>query len=250
MNRLYGVCLEREPDPTGKDDWTTQLETGKTTGTQAAYGFLFSKEFLAKNYCNTHYVQQLYEAFMGRAYDQGGLDYWVKKLETGATREEVFNGFAQSPEFKKTCDSYGIAVGDPIAIPQYGTVPTGPCSLDETPDNVTAFVTRMYDVCLDRKPDAAGLKDWTARLRAHTASGRDVAVGFVFSDEFKAKKYSNADFVEHLYGAFLGRSSDAGGKADWLSRMNKGWTREQVFDGFVGSDEFSKICSSYSIVRG
>ena len=48
----------------------------------------------------------------------------------------------------------------------------------------------------------------------------------------------------------MGRGSDPAGKADWIKRMEKDkWTREQVFDGFVGSQEFIGICNSYGITR-
>ena len=250
VTRLYKVCLDRTPDTSGLNDWVDQLMQGKITGTQAAYGFVFSSEFKSKNYCNEDYVKQLYRAFLGREADSAGLADWVSRLKTGTTREEVFNGFAQSTEFKNLCGSYNLNVGSPIAIPQYGTVPTGSCSVCGETDGVTAFVTRLYDLCLNRKPDASGLKDWTNQLWNHTASGRQVAFGFIFSDEFKGKNYDNGTYVEYLYKAFLGRSSDAAGKADWLNRMAQGWTREQVFDGFVGSDEFTGICQSYGIVRG
>ena len=250
VTRLYEVCLNRAPDAAGKTYWVDKLESKAASGTQAAYGFVFSNEFKAKNYCNEDYAKQLYRAFMGREFDQSGLDNWVGKMASGTTREEVFNGFSQSTEFAKICATYGITLGDPIAIPQYGTVPTGACSVCGAQDGVTAFVTRLYSVCLDRKPDNAGLKDWTNKLWNHTQSGRDVAYGFIFSKEFTGKNYSNADYVEYLYKAFMDRSSDAAGKADWLNRMKQGWTREQVFDGFVGSQEFTKICNSYGIVRG
>ena len=250
VTRLYEVCLDREPDASGLNNWVSQLTSGRSTGTQVAYGFVFSNEFKSKNYCNEDYVKQLYRAFLGREADSAGLADWVSKLKTGTTREEVFNGFAQSAEFKEICTNSGVKVGSPIAIPQYGTVPTGSCSVCGETDGVTAFVTRLYDICLNRKPDASGLKDWTNQLWNHTNSGRGVAYGFIFSDEFKGKNYDNSTYVEYLYKAFLGRGSDAAGKADWLNRMAQGWTREQVFDGFVGSDEFTGICQSYGIVRG
>ena len=91
--------------------------------------------------------------------------------------------------------------------------------------------------------------DWTNKLRNHTATGRSVAYGFIFSQEFIGKNYNNSDYVEYLYNAFMGRGSDPSGKTDWLNRMDKGWTREQVFDGFVGSQEFTGICNSYGITR-
>lgn len=249
VTRLYDVCLGRTPDAAGKANWVNALKAGAQTGATAAQGFIFSNEFKGKNYCNEDYVKHLYSAFLGRDADPAGLKSWVGNLESGMTREEVFNGFSQSDEFKNICAGYGITLGSPIAVPQYGTVPTGPCSVDGKEDGVTSFVKRMYKVCLNREAEAKGLQGWTKQLWEHTASGRKVAQGFIFSNEFKAKNYSNADYVEYLYKAFMGRGSDAAGKADWLGRMQQGWTREQVFDGFVGSDEFTKICNSYGIVR-
>ncbi len=251
VTRLYQVCLNRAPDAAGLADWINRLSSGKTTGATTAYGFIFSKEFQNRNYCNEHYVKQLYLAFMGRPYDQSGLDYWIGKLESGATREEVFNGFAMSKEFGSLCAGYGITLGEPIALPQYGTVPKGACPVDGRQDGVTAFVTRLYRVCLDRTPEAAGLNDWTGQLWNHARSGREVAFGFVFSKEFQGKNLSDAAYVEYLYKAFFDRASDAAGKADWLNRMHtQGYTREAVFNGFVGSTEFDRLCKKYGIVRG
>ncbi len=250
VTRLYKVCLNRSPDATGLNDWVNQLMKGTTTGSQAAYGFVFSNEFKGKNYCNEDYVKQLYRAFLGREADSSGLANWVTQLESGKTREEVFNGFAQSNEFKSLCSSYHLTVGSPIAIPQYGTVPTGSCSVCGKQDGVTGFVTRLYEICLDRKPDSSGLKNWTNQLWSHANSGRDVAFGFIFSDEFQGKNYDNATYVEYLYKAFLGRGSDPTGKANWTNQLAQGVSRQQIFEGFVGSDEFTKICQSYGIVRG
>lgn len=249
VTRLYSVCLGRTPDAAGKADWVNRLETKQITGIGAAHGFVFSLEFKNKNLCNEDYVEQLYLAFMGRNADATGRQYWVKNLESGMSREEVFNGFALSTEFNNLCTEYGIEQGTGIDIPKYGTIPEGSCSICGKEDGVTLFVKRLYSVCLGRDADAAGLKDWTTKLRQHTASGRQVAYGFIFSKEFTDKNYSNQDYVEYLYKAFMGRDSDPAGKADWVNRLNKGWTRQQVFDGFSGSIEFTNICNSYGILR-
>ncbi len=250
VTRLYDVCLNREPDDAGKADWVSRLKNGTETGASAAYGFIFSTEFQNYNYCNTDYVKQLYRAFMGREYDEAGLSDWVAALESGTTREEVFNGFSQSVEFQNICAEYNIVLGDPIAVPQYGTVPHGACSVCGETDGVTAFVTRLYNICLDREPDEAGLADWTGQLWAHTKSGRDVAFGFIFSQEFINKNLDGESYVEYLYSAFFDRASDASGKADWLNRMaNEGYSREDVFNGFVGSTEFDNLCKKYGITR-
>ena len=240
VTRLYAICLGREPDDAGKASWVSKLKSGATSGSEAAYGFVFSTEFKNKNYGNTEYVKQLYRAFMGREYDAAGLNNWVASLNAGTGREEVFNGFAQSAEFKKICEGYGIR-----AVAGSSTV-----NSSNSGSGVSGFVTRLYQVCLNRTPDAAGLRDWCNQLNAKTMTGREAAHGFLFSAEFVNKNTSNADYVEYLYQAFMGRGSDAAGKADWVAHLNQGWTREQVFAGFAGSQEFTNICTSYGIVRG
>ena len=255
VTRLYEVCLNRKPDALGLADWSKKLTGKQIDGITAAYGFVFSQEFTNKNLCNEDYVKQLYSAFLGRKPDALGLADWVKQLENGTTREDIFNGFALSQEFKGLCEQYGINQGAGIDVSGNGTVPSGKCAIcgkteTVTVDGVTGFVKRLYKVCLNRQADAAGLEDWTGKLKAHKATGRSVAYGFIFSQEFINKNYSNADYVEHLYLAFMGRGSDPAGKSDWIKRMEKDkWTREQVFDGFVGSQEFTGICESYGITR-
>lgn len=249
VTRLYRVCLNREPDPAGLEHWIEQLRRGKT-GTEVASGFVFSEEFQLRNYCNDDYIKQLYRAFLGREYDTPGLNNWAAQLQRGVTREGVFNGFALSAEFGDICSNAGIRQGSGIAVPTYGTVPKGHCSVCGVTDGVTEFVTRLYRVCLDREPENAGRQDWCEQLWNHKKSGSQVARGFIFSKEFTGKQYDDSTYVEYLYRAFMGRDSDAPGKADWLNRMKSGMTREQVFDGFVGSQEFTSICQRYGIVRG
>ena len=60
----------------------------------------------------------------------------------------------------------------------------------------------------------------------------------------------NEDYVESLYKLFMGRASEEGGKAFWLSELKKGVTREQVFAGFASAPEFQKICDTYGIPKG
>lgn len=48
----------------------------------------------------------------------------------------------------------------------------------------------------------------------------------------------------------MGREADEGGKNGWVYWLSQGWTREQVFEQFVISAEFTGICADYGIVRG
>ena len=56
--------------------------------------------------------------------------------------------------------------------------------------------------------------------------------------------------MKNLYQAMMGRGADSAGLADWVGRIAAGESREDVFYGFVGSQEFSNLCASYGIDRG
>ena len=48
---------------------------------------------------NAQFVTLLYANVLGRAPDQGGLDFWVSSLQGGALRERVVLSFSESAEF-------------------------------------------------------------------------------------------------------------------------------------------------------
>ena len=50
---------------------------------------------------------------------------------------------------------------------------------------VEDFVRRLYQVVLQREPDAAGLADWCDALTSGRAQGAETAAGFYDSIEFK-----------------------------------------------------------------
>ena len=118
------------------------------------------------------------------------------------------------------------------------------------PANPESFVDRLYTLVLGRDPDEKGHEEWTNSLIEQRSSGVDIGYGFVFSQECKERKLSNEEFVEMLYNTYLGRPSDEGGKAAWVSQLDAGVDREKVFEGFAMSDEFSEICTVSGINRG
>lgn len=115
---------------------------------------------------------------------------------------------------------------------------------------IRAFVTRMYEVCLDREPDTDGLNDWSNRLATGQEQGANIAFGFIFSEEFQNLNLCNEHYVDSMYAAFFDREGDAAGKADWLGQLNSGATRGHVMTGFVNSEEFANLCAAYGIDQG
>ena len=112
VERMYQTSLDRLGDQGGQNDWVQDLLSGRISGIECARCFVQSPEFINKGLSNEAYLKSLYKAFMGREYDQGGLDYWLDKMNNGYTRDEVFAGFANSPEFEGICNFYGIVRGN------------------------------------------------------------------------------------------------------------------------------------------
>lgn len=257
VTRMYEVCLNREPDTDGLNDWSNRLATGQAQGADIAFGFIFSEEFKNLNLCNEHYVDSMYSAFFGREADAAGKADWVGQLNSGATRGHVMTGFVNSQEFANLCASYGINQGsgdwsaDNISV-------NGTCSIcanggnsgsrEVTPE-MRAFAERLYTCCLDREADENGLNDWANAL-ANGATGSEVAAGFVFSQEYKNKDASDTQYVLMLYKTMLGREADTYGVTDWVLRLRNGASREAVYNGFIGSTEFANLCQNAGIVVG
>lgn len=106
--RLYSTCLGRTPDADGLNYWSVRIANQQVSGSTAAEGFFFSEEFQNGNYSDEEYVTRLYKTFFDREPDEGGFATWTGKLREGATRKEVFDGFANSTEWARLCARYGI----------------------------------------------------------------------------------------------------------------------------------------------
>ena len=120
---------------------------------------------------------------------------------------------------------------------------------DQTTD-VSSFVTRLYNTCLDRGPDPDGLANWVNNLISGTVTGGQAAYGFVFSEELKNRNLNNDQFLVIMYKAFFDRPADTGGYNNWMGLLNSGSSREFVFSNFVNSTEFANICARYGIQAG
>jgi len=108
VNRFYQKILGRSADVAGLNNWTANINGNKITMAKAAYGFVFSTEFKNKNYTNEQFVTLLYQGLFGREPDSVGKNYWINKLNSGISRTTVFDGFANSQEFKKMLSSMGV----------------------------------------------------------------------------------------------------------------------------------------------
>ena len=106
--RLYESCLGRLPDMDGQKNWVSNILLGGVSASTAVRSFLLSPELSNKHLSNEAFVTVAYQAFFGRTPDAAGLRNWVNALNNGMSREQMFSGFKDSPEFVNLCASYGI----------------------------------------------------------------------------------------------------------------------------------------------
>ncbi len=120
----------------------------------------------------------------------------------------------------------------------------------QTPtDAITAFAERLYTKALARDCDIPGRDYWASELRSGT-SGADVAKTFFFSDEIINQGISDTEFVKRLYRTFMNREGSSSEVAYWVDVINRGGTRESVFYGFIGSEEWVDLCRRSGINPG
>ncbi len=106
--RLYNTALGREAELEGLNDWSGAIARGEKSAELVAQSFIHSKEFQNKGYNDEMYVQVLYLTFMGREYDDAGMQYWLECLANGYTHDEVLAGFSGSEEFYNIMSEYGL----------------------------------------------------------------------------------------------------------------------------------------------
>jgi len=121
---------------------------------------------------------------------------------------------------------------------------------DTTYDVYELFVIRLYNTALNRNYDRTGFNFWSNSLRSGQRTAADVAFGFFFSTEMQRRNLNNANYVDALYRALLGRAPDASGRTFWISRLDGGTPRANVFAGFINSAEFRRIKTQAGIPHG
>ena len=244
--RLYENVLGRTPEEAEVNSWVNVIMENESSGVDAGYGFIFSQEQDQEQSSNEDFVEMLYETFIDRPADEEGKTAWVSQLDAGVTREKVFEGFVNSPEYAEICENYGIPVGDVDEIP----------GLQEELDlyrnqnaELTKFVTRCYTKALGRGYDEEGLEGWCRALITGENTPKEVAsIGFLSSDEFTAKNLSDEEYVKVLYRTFLGREAEGEGLESWLRVLASGEEdREDIINGFVDSEEFGIILADFGL---
>jgi hypothetical protein len=231
VREYYLDILDREPDQGGWDYWVSEIERIMSLGVYVGEGFqaearffFNTAEYTNKNKTNAQFVTDLYQAFLQRNPDPGGLNYHVGRLSC-LTRDMLITDFAYTPEFQ-----------------QYMTNLFGP---DTTrPEN--NLVNDFFRGLLNRFPDNGGFNYWRQQMRVAQCTGAaavqqlsyTIALDFMQSPEYAARNRNNTQYVEDLYNGILRRAGDCDGFTFWINELNSGASRAAALESFTESPEF------------
>ena len=109
------------------------------------------------------------------------------------------------------------------------------------------FVDRIYRSVLGRSSDDAGRQYWVNGIENGTYNPDDVVLTILNSQEFVGRNLNNEQYVTALYQAFLNRTPDSSGLANWVNALNNGASRQDIARGFASSAEWGLICEYYGL---
>lgn len=239
VDRLYNVILDREPDEYELDYWYDSLVKRRNTAADFIFAIFEDDYYISLKKDNACFVNDLYRALFDREGAADEVAYFKVRLDAGISREYIIKDMIETVEFTNFCMDCSIERGsilEQLSVESYY--------------NSHNYIVRLYNVALDRNPDYEGMLDWQKKLVNKDVTGAEAAYEFIFSDECVAKTVADEDFIKMLYKVMLDREADDDGIDTWVAALNAGNTREQLFAGFVNSQEFTDLCSDYGIARG
>ncbi len=255
VKRCYEIILSRGADAEGLTYWADALEQGTKTAAEIIDGFVNSREFLGKALSNEAAVTVLYNVMLNRDPDATGLMNWTNLLNNGSPFAVVINGFCGSAEFAGICSEYGIKPGSvtvkgmsekgssitPANSSSGAAAKAVRASEYTNEEKIREFVRHCYVSALGREADEEGLRIYTEDILQGVKTPKQVARGFISSDEFRSRQPGNEEMIRILYQLYLYRDADEAGLAEWTAQLNGGATLESVADGFANSKEFRRI---------
>lgn len=208
---LYEAILGRAPDPLGFAYYACDVKDGASLASVAT-SMLNSSEFQSAhgNFNNTQLLDVLYQDALGRAPDQGGLQFYSNLLSNGISPGIVAADIAESPEaqhYESAAFTAGVSV----------------------PDETVSEVAHLYYAVLGRAPDMGRLQFYDTAVN-NGASLQAIADDMLNSTEFSNAHGSQTDgqFVTMLYQDALGRAPDAGGFAFYTNSLAGGASRALI----------------------
>jgi len=108
------------------------------------------------------------------------------------------------------------------------------------------FFETLYKRVFDRNASEEEIEYW--KNKAENGESALEAVRYFYdSEEMKDLNLSDEEFVKRLYLTFFDREGEAEGVSYWVSKIEEGYSKEQLFYKFGFSKEFVKRAVKYSL---
>ncbi|EHL98345.1 hypothetical protein HMPREF9946_03607, partial [Acetobacteraceae bacterium AT-5844] len=192
LSRLYGGLLDRAGEQQGLSYWAHQGD-GPLDRVAVAEGFLMSEEYRAKalETDDAQFVRHLFQDLLSRDAEEEGLNYFLGRLEDGASRAQIVVDIAGSAEAGGNWSgewANGLFVADEFA----------------------GLIRAAYQAAFGREAEAGGLSFHGGTLE-HGVSLSEWGDMIESSSEFQALHGEQGDheFVESLFVNGLGREGSA-----------------------------------------
>jgi hypothetical protein len=185
-------------DPSGQAYWSSQL-AGGTSRWAVAYALTQTDQY------RSLVVSTLYQQVMHRPVDAPGLQFWVGKLRSGMTPEQLAANLTGSPEW--------------YANPQFG---------NGQPDT---YISALYSNMLGRGADPQGAAYWHNFLVSGGPAWQ-LTLDFAYSPEWASRT------VTRMYAQYHMGAPDAQGLGYWQGRVLNGLSDDQLAANLVASDAY------------
>jgi acylphosphatase len=229
--RLSGIYGEKPFNDVLSSGADTTLNIGK-------YPYLESEVFVreTQHLDELNFVKQLYQAFLAREADPGGLEGNVNQLKNGALRENLVIGLRNSQEadgvFLRVTDCLDDEHFLEIAHRVYLQPENRPLRLAKDLQSLQNGVTRE-----------AVFQDLKQFQQLQTAlqhrQGDFYRPDSIFLQN--TQTMSNEEFVKELYLTYCKREADPGGLAGNVEQLSSGVARADLLSGLRTSEEAANV---------
>lgn len=179
VNQFFQTFLNRAPSAAEQRFWIEEFRDSNEE--EIELRFVYSREFQQLHPDPQSYVNALYQGFLGRPAEPGGLAAWSSQIRDDNNDDNGSND--------NNSGNNNGAVGnqfDEVASDDRQEVAQDILNSEEAS---TRDVTRYYSDFLHRGPDAGGLAAWSRALEGSATGDGDlnreeVAMGFLTSSEY------------------------------------------------------------------
>ncbi|HWB13392.1 MAG TPA: MBG domain-containing protein [Pirellulales bacterium] len=199
IQEIYRDLFGRQAELQGLDYWVAEQTQG-VPRQQVAFRMVKIASFEEFQHDT---VTALYEQYLGRAPDAGGLAYWSAYLYDGGTIEGMSQALVSSLEYFQKRGG--------------GTV--------------EGFLSAAFHDALGRQIEPAAVTYFGGLMSKGWSAG-DVAASIFDSDEYHRLR------VNSLFQQFMDRPADPGALAYFAGELDKGSTDELVISQLLASDEY------------